>query len=40
MDRIKMAVLNIWKISHLNIGKGQSGITRMGCVKDLGPKVQ
>jgi hypothetical protein len=40
MDWIKMVVLSIWSISHPNIGKGQAGITRKGCVKDLDPKVQ
>jgi hypothetical protein len=40
MDRIKMVVLSIWSICCLNIGKGQAGITRKGCVKDLDPKVQ
>jgi hypothetical protein len=40
MERIKMVVLSIWSISHPNIGKGQGGITRKCCVKDLDPKVQ
>jgi hypothetical protein len=40
MDGIKMVVLSIWSISHPNIGKGQAGITRKGCVKDLDPKMQ
>jgi hypothetical protein len=40
MDGMKMVVLSIWSISHLNIGKGQAGITKKGCVKDLDPKVQ
>jgi hypothetical protein len=40
MDRIKMMVLSIWSIPGFNIGKGQAGITRTGCVKDLDPKIQ
>jgi hypothetical protein len=40
MDRMKMVVLSICCISCPNIGKGQAGITRKGCIKDLGPKVQ
>jgi hypothetical protein len=40
VDGIKMVVLSIWSISCPNIGKGQAGITRKGCVKDLDPKVQ
>jgi hypothetical protein len=40
MDRIKLVVLSIRSIYHPNIRKGQAGITRKGCVKDLDPKVQ
>jgi hypothetical protein len=38
MDRIKMVVLSIWRISHPNFGKGQARITRKVCVKDLDAK--
>jgi hypothetical protein len=40
MDRIKMVALSLWSVSHFDTGKGQAGITRKGCVKDLAPKVQ
>jgi hypothetical protein len=40
MVGIKMVVLSTWSISHPNIGKGQTGITRKECMKDLDPKVQ
>jgi hypothetical protein len=40
MDEIKMVALSICSIYHPNIGKGQAGIARKGCVKDLDPKIQ
>jgi hypothetical protein len=37
---LKIVVLSIWSISYSNIGKGQAGIIRKGCVKDLDPNMQ